>query len=219
LKKPAAATDVKLHEIIAVCAAILRPRMQVWDAFGRHLKRMKDTGEISSDEAVAIVANEFTDVALNELDWSEGEPDSSSISEVVERVKARYREEGDARAAHLEAAASEKIAALERSNQEAMTAAEEKAAAVTRQLQGVHHRVERLAGRIARVASWLVFLAIAGAIIWGTWFSAGDWGGRVAAGVVILMTLAGYFWGTHVEEIRERVERRVKGGITGWFVD
>lgn len=219
LKKPAVASDVKLHEIIAVCAAILRPRMQVWDAFGRHLKRMKDTGEISSDEAVAIVANEFTDIALNELDWSEGEPDSSSIAEVVERVKARYREEGEAKAANVEAAASEKIAELERSNQEAMAAAEEKAAAVTRQLQGVHNRVDRLAGRVARVASWSVFLVIAGAIVWGTWFSAGDWGSRLAAGVVILMTLAGYFWGTHVEEIREGVERRVKGWITGWFVD
>ena len=86
--------------------AALRPPRGTWDLFVDQLKRLHDSGELSSDEVTAIVASAFTDRALsNEV--LEDDVDASSISEVVERVNAAHRDEADTRVAQAELAAEE----------------------------------------------------------------------------------------------------------------
>ena len=48
LKKPGAATDLKLRELVALCTAALRPSATAWQRFLRHLRKLEDSGELST---------------------------------------------------------------------------------------------------------------------------------------------------------------------------
>lgn len=104
LKKPNAATDLKLRELVALCAAALRPSPPIWDRFLGHLRRLEASGELSTDEAVAVTASGLTDKLLSEVEDEDG-LDAGTLNEVVERVKASYRAEADRRVADAEARA------------------------------------------------------------------------------------------------------------------
>jgi hypothetical protein len=92
LKKPAAAPSVKIHELSAVCLAIMRPTRATWSKFVNTLTRLRTDGTISDDETAAIVASELTEPLLARLD-DDFEPDSDSIQETIERVRDTYRRE------------------------------------------------------------------------------------------------------------------------------
>ena len=91
LKLPAAGQKLKLHELIALCSAALQPTRKTWDQFKRHLQNLQDSGVVSSDETAAILANQFTDVHLSQLEdhlADDTDIDSDSLDEVIERVRA-----------------------------------------------------------------------------------------------------------------------------------
>lgn len=94
LKKPAKAATAKLHELIATCSVVLRPSRRLWEAFLNHLKNLRERGEISTDESVAIVANGLVEPLLSEIEVT-SEPDASSLDDVIARVRANYRESVD----------------------------------------------------------------------------------------------------------------------------
>ena len=56
LKKPAAASNVKLNELIASCAVALQPSARRWQVLKDNLAKLTQTGELSSEEMVAVVA-------------------------------------------------------------------------------------------------------------------------------------------------------------------
>lgn len=109
LKKPASAGSLQLHELAALCEAALRPSADQWGAFKRELVRLRDSGQISTDEAVAIVADELTYSLLVES-GDDIEADATSVSEVIERVRASYRAEADQRIHERDEAARSIIA-------------------------------------------------------------------------------------------------------------
>jgi hypothetical protein len=86
LKKPASASNIKLHELVALCVSALRPTRRVWSNFVSYLRKLKDSGELTSDEEVAVLASGLTDSLLVD-EVVEDDPDSSTLAEVVERVK------------------------------------------------------------------------------------------------------------------------------------
>jgi predicted transcriptional regulator len=92
LKKPASASKLKVHELVALCGAALRPSSKTWQRFLNHLKKLEQSGELSTDEVTAIVASGLTENALveNQIDQ---DSDAESLAEVVDRVKAEYREQ------------------------------------------------------------------------------------------------------------------------------
>jgi len=92
LKKPAAAPNVKLSELAALCVAAMRPTRDTWKKLVETLRRLRTDGAISDDETAAIVASELTEPLLARLD-DEFEPDSDSIQEAVERVRESYRQQ------------------------------------------------------------------------------------------------------------------------------
>jgi hypothetical protein len=94
LKRPAAAADLKLQELVALCSAALQPSRRIWDAFQVHLRKLVDMGNVSSDEAIAVVVSSLTDRLLFDLDDDDDVP-AESLAEVVERVKASYRAEAE----------------------------------------------------------------------------------------------------------------------------
>ncbi|HEU4461786.1 MAG TPA: hypothetical protein VFR75_04250 [Solirubrobacterales bacterium] len=95
LKRPASAAKLKVHELVALCSAALRPSRKAWQHFVNHLRSLEESGQLSSDEVAAVVASELTQNVLAETGIDE-ESDAESLSEVIERVKADYKRKADA---------------------------------------------------------------------------------------------------------------------------
>ena len=124
LKKPAAAGNVKLHELIASCSAALQPSTRQWQAFKGHLEKLQQNGELSSEEMVAVVAHELTETRLFEGDDTEYEH-PSTVSEIVESVKKELSTEAEAKRAQADAALIAEQARAERAEDAAAASAEQ----------------------------------------------------------------------------------------------
>ncbi len=92
LKRPASASKLKVHELMALCSAALRPTPEAWRHFIDHLRRLETEGELNDEEITAIVASELTENLLAER-GIDAESDAASLTEVVERVKSGYEED------------------------------------------------------------------------------------------------------------------------------
>ena len=92
LLRPGDADDVPMHELISVCAAVLRPSPDVWAGFVRRLDEFVASGELSDDESIAVLAKGFTrrELADHELG---ADVEATTVREIVQRV----REEDEAR--------------------------------------------------------------------------------------------------------------------------
>ncbi len=143
LKKPASAARRKLHELVALCAAALRPSRKVWDSFGRQLRELQQAGQMSSDEYVATVVSELTEARLVELD-EDAEVEAETVLEVVERVKASYAEEAARAVAAAESAAGR--------HREEKAAAEAKAQVYAEEKRQLELRIRGRAGKMR--GSW-----------------------------------------------------------------
>ena len=144
LKKPAAAVGVKTAELTALCSAALRPSRETWDSFLQNLRRLRELNQITSDEAAAIVASSFTDEYLAEAEDDE-DTDVDSLTEVIQRVKAKYQSDAEAKVHSAETRA--RVAAEER-----------------RQLE---LRVKEFVGRISRFTAQIVVSAVGVLIFFG----------------------------------------------------
>lgn len=112
LKRPYAATDLKMNELVALCYAALRPSDEAWSKFKRRLDEMVKEGEINSDEKAAIVASRYTDHFLSEAE-EEADLDESTLNEVVYRVKEKYQEEAKERIQKVRENAQSEVADLQ----------------------------------------------------------------------------------------------------------
>lgn len=227
LKKPAAVVDIKLHELIALCAAALRPSPATWDRFLGYLRTARREGTLSSDEEVAILASELTDSQLSELSDVSDDPDAATIAEVVARVKTAY---GD-RTAQIEAEAAAKLSEFEQLRQREQSLAAQEAACIRTARVSAEERAQFLqneldvrtrllrakAGRWAATVSWAAYGLIASAVLYASWAAGAvpavkwqQWLLRVGGALVVLLGIAGTLWGTHLGELRGRVARWVE---------
>ena len=87
LVRPADASSVPMHELIAVCEAVLRPSTELWSRFVAGLSDLVSSGDVSDDESIAVLANEFTRVRLAEFE-PDADVEASTVREIVERVRA-----------------------------------------------------------------------------------------------------------------------------------
>lgn len=158
LKRPTSAAKLKLHELVALCVAALRPSRATWDTFVRNLRTLQTSGQISSDETAAIVASGFTDRLLVDYELDE-DGDSDTLSDVVERVKADYRKTADARVS--EADARVEIAKQRASKAEVIASQANAASFAQRQ------RVNRFLRGVARAFSWIITAVIAAVLVAG----------------------------------------------------
>ena len=103
LKRPASASRLKTHELVAVCVAAMRPSRRAWERFLGHLKKLEEEDALSSDEVTAILANGLTDGVLVDLEIDQ-DSDAATLDEVVQRVKDSYQRKAnaDVRAARTE---------------------------------------------------------------------------------------------------------------------
>lgn len=219
LKKPAAAARLKLHELVVLCTAALRPSRQTWDAFLKQLRRLEESGDLSSDEAVAVVASSLTDARLAEVD-SEGDVDAATVADIVERVRESHALEAQA----LTGRAEEQT----RQATEARKAAELRAEHHAEERRQLELRVVARIDAIARYVALGVFWAGALVLIAGVCLtlpgrfpeSSGLWllVAWVVVGVVALASVAGLLWGGYLAQAQRALEAYASRCLREWFV-
>lgn len=148
LRRPASASDVPMHDLVAVCAAILRPSARLWANFVRHLEQFVASGVLSDDESVAVLASELTEPSLADYEHEE-DLEASTVLEIVERVKreheARLRPKLDESRQKQEE--SERIATLAQAQLSSLRT-------------DLENRADRLATAVARTVYVLLCLAL-----------------------------------------------------------
>ncbi len=221
LKKPAAAQDLKLHELVALCTAALRPSPKVWARFVDYLDKAIASNDLDTDEAVAVLASSLTDASLSYVSEGSEDPDADTLTDVIDRVIADYR--GDAA---MKVAAVE----MERDSERALRAETERLLDEQRLILQAHKaairaRADKWAGGIAGVVYWGLAPVIIAAILASTFSLAQPgtrWGKNVliiGLVVVAVLGIAGALWGTHLGAvrgwIREKVARRIESFLAG----
>jgi len=218
LKKPAAAPNVKLSELAALCVAAMRPTRDTWKKLVETLRRLRTDGAISDDETAAIVASELTEPLLARLD-DEFEPDSDSIQEAVERVRESYRQQASL-------AADE---AVGKAQADALLAQQAASAAISRRdqlISTVEARVRRQARLVATPLFALGVLVTFTSVVLslpGVFDAVGGVAKWVARGVLAVAALLGGYSAVHgasLSSLRASLEDRIAGRLRSrWLPD
>jgi len=204
LKKPAAAPNLKMHELAALCAAAMRPTRATWAKFVDALRRLRTEGNITDDETAAIVASELTEPLLARLD-DDFEPDSDSIGEAIERVREGYRRESSV-------AAEEAVRRAQAEAGLAQRAATEAIARSSQIRNTIEARIVRSSRRAAKVLfAVLLFVTVLAAFlsIPGVFEGVGGVGQWIARAILILAAFLGVYTavrGTSLDDLRARTE-------------
>jgi hypothetical protein len=200
LKRPESAANLKIHEMVALCTAALRPSRQSWERFVDHLRDLEESGQLSSDEVAAVVASELTQNMLAEGGIDE-ESDAESLTEVVERVKADVRKEAEA---------ANRIAEERRAEAEAL-----------RDQMGARAR------SVARFVSTTIAAVLALSLMSGTLIGLlqavtgsppSPLAVVLALGPVALFGLFSLLWGFHLQKWRGKAEDWLTTKLEGWML-
>jgi len=95
LKKPSLCSDFKIRELVALCAAALRPEQKTWERFLRHLRKLEQSQKITSNEITAVLVSAMSDQLLAEAALSDDpeDMDATTLDDIVERVTTAYADE------------------------------------------------------------------------------------------------------------------------------
>lgn len=204
LKRPASATKLKLHELVALCTAALRPSRRAWQAFVNHLRKLEESGDLSSDEVTALVATSLADKVLAEEAIDE-DSDAQTLTEVVERVKTTYQAAADARVDDATAEATQAKAEASR----------------------LRMTTERRARTVGRISSWLTAGVLGLCLALGTVLTVGSTvSGSPPSPLAATLTLVplaitallSLMWGFNIRDWRRRVEDRVARRVAHWLM-
>jgi hypothetical protein len=204
LKRPTTATDLKLRELIALCAAALRPSRVVWDRFLQHLRKLEESGELSSDEAVAVTASGLTDKLLSDFEDDDG-IDANTLDDIVERVKATYRADAD----------------------KLVTTAEAQASTEGERRRELELRVRSMADQAARAVALIAFLPVAAVMVIGSWSqlpgafpTLGSWSAIVGWVATVLVSGLGVYllFLDPLRGWRQKLEARLRTRFRQWLL-
>jgi len=208
LKKPAAAANLKLNELIALCSAALAPSARTWDLFLKHLRKLRADKRITNDELVAIIASELTDSLLSEFD-EDVEPDASTLTEIVNRVKETYRLEAEAMIQRIKQEATEQISAAHADKDK--TEKENRALVLT--LRGKARSVSLIIGRIFFVLS--VLILVVGPVLLGTIITGLAY--YIVSAFVWIAGVFGLLFGGYVQQWRNSLEISIEKKLRVWL--
>jgi hypothetical protein len=203
IKRPASASGLKMHELVALCSAALRPSRAVWERFLRYLDQLKQSGELSTDEVTAVVASELTEKLLLDDEVAD-DTDASTLAEVVSRVKQAEHDEMAVEVAH------------------ARDSAQRSEAETLRLQMHVERRARALASTATGIlASMLIASLVTGAVLGIAHSASGHPPGTLALilaiGPLAFFSLLSVLWGFHVLDWRRRAEERVMKILKYWM--
>jgi hypothetical protein len=206
LKRPETGSKLKLHELVALCAAALRPTRKTWERFLKHLRHLESTGELSSDESVSIVASSLSDSVLVEMEDREEDIDAESLTEVVERVKDGYRQE-----------AEKKIIDITRQKEQSDS----------KQLSTVN-RIKSRSQTIACVISSAVFWVATVIVLVGVFcllplgLTITNLAVKICFGIAVIfvtgLTVLGRLYGTHLKQLQDYLQLKIQQWLIKWLI-
>lgn len=235
LKNPSdVATQLKRHELVALCAAALRPTPEIWRRFTEELRRLRNSGELTTDEEVALLTSRLTDVRLAEI-GDEDDVDAETVREILDRVRDSYIEEGARRTAEVvEEAEKRRVKEVEAARAAASEQEERLRSAVSlaqkseEERRQTELRVIRAANRmgfvVATAAYWAVGLIVAVGLILGLpgfsltsslWASV--LGGSVLA-ILAVLNFVDLHIGVSVAGLRRWLEAYVSRKLIAWWL-
>ncbi|QDV09314.1 hypothetical protein Poly30_48720 [Planctomycetes bacterium Poly30] len=205
LKSPGARSkfaDYQAGALEALCEAVLQPKTSTWDLFLTTLEDLVSSGQLSSDESIALICSDLADSSLSrledDLDEAATESDANSIRDVIERLQ----EGQSAQVMDLRDSLSDEQARAAR-----MEANVRDTAAV-------------VAKWIARPFFFLVFLLIVFAVLYGVGVLGAS--PRVKfflVATLTIATIANLVWGVHLNGIGSRMESALAGRIVRLVLD
>jgi hypothetical protein len=199
LKRPASASKLKVHELVALCVAALRPTRKKWESFTSELKKLKDSGEITSDEIAVTVASSLTDELLSDP-VAEDDPDAESVKEIVDRVKRELTSEAESKLEDARLSQAQSVADR-------------------RQLE---MRLDERARSVGRTVSWAIVIVLA--VILAFSIIATSFGGVGPVPIIgfvaflAISSLLGTVFGSNLKGWRPAIESRVTTRVRQWFV-
>lgn len=224
LKNPKGpAARLKKHELVALCAAALRPTDKMWRRFTEELRRLKTSGNLSSDEEVAALTSHLIDSRLSEID-DEEDVDAETVQDVIDCVKEEYAEEA-LRVAHKAIEEKEKGVAAEASRAHV---ALERARRSEEQSRQHDLRIIQKAEGIARLVGFFFYwgsgvIALVAMLVGSTSLASGFhpvvgvlFG--VGIGVAVFISFLSSFAGISVKDLRRRVEYYLSERIRTWWL-
>ena len=147
--RPADASNVPMHALVGVCAAVLQPTPSVWSGFVAHLNELVAAGELSDDESIAVVASEFTRLELSDIE-PDADVEATTVREIVQRVRTEEQ-------THFREILHQERQRREESERETATARLELAATKGE----VRESADNLASLVSNVVFAVVFLVLA----------------------------------------------------------
>lgn len=220
LKHPKLSADFKLRELVALCAAAMRPGQATWDRFLHHLKELQDSNRLTSDEATAIVVSSLSEDLLRaaELETDDdNDLDANTLDEIVARVKEDYAAGAHQEMNSMQAGYEQKLAEV--SHRERLTAARAEAAehSYSEILRRNRIKVEARARWLARATRWTLQTAVGllvvgggAALLLGHHVPGGILGKVVFVAIALFLLLEVVGILQHVSHIGERLESWVE---------
>ncbi len=215
LRRPTLRAQFKVHELIALCAAAMRPSLESWNRFLKQLDVLQKSQKITSEETALVLVSRMSDQLLREAELdSDGDIDAAVLDDVVERVKSSYVEKYEQELADQKRRADRELSAVNVS----LTKMQEENLArdvFTRR------RAQRTARAIGLSLQWLLIAALTcgGAALFLEYHNliGGIVGGFIVACVVafIVLEYVGHF--ERVTRWRRAIESRLASRIESWL--
>ena len=228
LKRPKLCADFKERELVALCAAALRPAQETWRRFLRHLETLESSQKLSSDEVSAIVISAMSDRLLREAEIENEDPndiDAVTLDDIVDRVKSSYSIQSEQNIKTLKDEYESKFLQLETLAQTAIEkakAAEQTlAASIRRREVKINERAVLWARRLTQCAYWIIVAIVAGgalALIVGHPFHTGLIGTIIGFAIVVFILLELFGILRHISELRSWMEARLRSYFCKWLI-
>lgn len=227
LKKPRTTEDLQMSELVALCAACMRPAQRTWQRFLKHLDQLQAAQRLSQDEATAIIVSAVSDRLLREAELDEDDPediDASTLDEVVERVKADYAAEAEKRVESLATSYDQQLKDVSSASDLEVAAAKQEARSASERLRrrdlAIEGRARRWSTRIVAALFWVVALLLtAGELAFLLTFSFGGGAVGVLVGMAVVVATGFAIWGAmrHILELRSGLQLRLEMRMRGWL--
>ena len=228
LKKPSAGSELKAHELLALCGAALRPSHRTWERFIRHLNKLHTSRNLTSDEVTAIIASSTSDQLLRDAELEANDPrdlDAETLDEVVERVKGQYAADVEQRVQRVTEHYEERLTEVKAHRRDAIAraeAAERTAAGKLRQRElfneGRAQRWANCVGLGVKVTLGIVLAVGAAAlIVQHPLHDSGliEYGIVAAVGLFVVLEYLGIL--SHVSHMTMSLETRLKRRFRDWL--
>lgn len=227
LKKPGTSCDIQIRDLVALCAAGMRPSPKTWRRFIEHLNSLQASQRLSQDDVTAIIISAMSDHLLREAELDGDDPDdipAQTLDEVVARVKSQYIAEAEKRVEEVSQGYQRRIAESAETASATISDARAAAHSMAEELRRRDLAIEGRARRWAHCGSGCIYWFVVGLVVLGavavavTYSFQRTWWGIILGLAVIAATgLEVVGVGRHLSDLRAKLEARLEARLRDWL--